>query len=224
MKIIKRTIEFIEKQKQNRIKSQITDLISYLNELKRLEANLWGVNIIQLKNTNEEVLEDTNHLIYLISKEKNQYEKLKTILIKKEFKEFKNDILKLKIDFSYLKKKIKEKNKLKNMISNFTIKVVEPKNYSKMKNIFLLEKKLYEIIEEQDLELEKLFTEINKIKFSNKEEKINQFILNLRKIRTILAGHQDLHHLWNKERIGYSVTSNIIHELIRTIKENITIK
>jgi len=220
MGIVQKTIKFIEKQKQEKTIKQINSLLSYLNELKILEANLWGINIIQLQNTNEEVLEDTNHLIYLISKEKH-HPKLKEILIKKEIKEFTEEIKKLKEDFNHLKKKIKEKNQLKNLISNFTIKIVEPQNYSKMKNIFLLEKKLYEIIEEQDKELEELFKEINHIKLNNKEEKVEHFIKTLKNIRTILAGHQDIHHLWNKERIGYSDTSNILYELTKIVKENI---
>ncbi len=216
MGILERTVQFFKDTNNTNFKEEKTKLIKFLKELKSIEANLWGVNIVHLQNGEEEVLEDTNHLIYLISRE-NQNKKLNDILNLKEIKQFFKDMENLKSDFSYLKKKIKNKNKLKNLISNFTIKLVDPENYMKMENVFLLERKLYEIIDMQDEELNNLFKNINKIKI-NDDEKTEAFLDSLKKIRTILAGHQDLHEMWNNERIGFSDTSNIIHELLRIVK------
>lgn len=216
MQVIQKTIQFLKFKGNPNFEDEKNKLISFLKELKTIEANLWGVNIIHLQNGEEEILEDSNHLIYLISHSK-EHSRLEEVLKLKEIKEFKKDLENLKNDFNFLKKRIVEKTKLKNLISNFTIKLVEPKNYLEMENVFLLEKKLYEIIETQDDELKDLFKNISKIKI-NEDEKTQVLIDSLKNIRTIFAGHHDLHKIWNDERKGFSNTSNIIHELLRIIK------
>ena len=218
MKIIKTTVDFMNNKILNLKKKRVEKLISYLKELERLEAKLWGIDILNIQTANEKILENTNHLIYILSKANGEKE-LKNKLMSKEIKEFEFELRELKNDFNYLKKKIKEKNELKFLISTFTIKIVESKTYSKMKKIFLLEKKLYALIEEQDLELEEEINKISKIKFNSKEEKADYFVNTCKNIRKILAGHEDLQNLWEKERIGYSNTSNIIYELIKNVKE-----
>jgi len=222
MKLIEKTINFISKRKKRKEKIEIQTLINYLKELKSLEAKLWGITIKQIQNGEENILEDSNHMIYLLSREKHKH--LKEILKEKKVETFFKDIQNLKEDFNYLKKKILEKNRLKNQIANFTIKVVKPNNYNKMKKIFLLEKKLYETIDSQELELNQILNTIQKIKIKKNEEKIEEFIKYLKKIRTILAGQQDLHYLWDEQRLGYSNTSNLIYELINLIKINLVEK
>ncbi len=219
MQFIKKTINFIEKHKKEKEKKDIKSLIEYLKELKRIESSLWGITINHFNSGEEEVLEDTNHLIYLISK--NKEDNIKEILKSKEFYEFIKDLENLKEDFNYLKKKIKEKNKLRNMISNFTIKLVQPENYNKMEKIFLLEKKLYDIIDLQDLELNKLISDVKKLKINSKEIEIEISLNYLKEIRKILSAHQDSHNLWNQERFEYSSTSNIIHELLKIIENTL---
>lgn len=217
MGFILKSIEFIDNHKKKVIQKNKDALLLYLADLKKLEANLWGVNIVHLKNGEEDVLEDSNHLIYLVSREEKHI-KLKNILKNKEFIDFIKDLDNLKSDFNFLKKKITQKNKLKSLISNFTIKSVKPENYSKMKNIFLFEKKLYDIIEKQDTELNDLFSNIKSLKFDTQVGNVDLLIDSLKNIRNILAGHHDLHSFIEDERLGFSNTSNIIYELEKTIK------
>ncbi len=193
-------------------------LLLFLENLKQLETRLWGVTIQNLSNGEEIVLEDANHLIYLVSRDKD--EKLKLILKSKEISEFISDIENLREDFLVLKKQIKRKENLKNLISNYTIKLVSEENYSKLEQIFLLEKQLNEVIDKQEEELNKLLKNVSYIKFPEANSKEKLFLDSLIKIRDILSGHLDHHSLWDEERQGFSNTSNIIHSLIKTIESD----
>lgn len=193
------------------------NLLKHLKELKALESKLWGVTINHLSSGEEVVLEDTNHLIYYISSEK--HDELSKILEMKEIEDFLSDIRNLKSDFVYLKKQIKEKDKLKNLISSFTIKLVDEKNYDRLEDIFLLEKQLYDVIERQDEELSNFMENISKIKVDMNSKKVDAFMDSLVNIRKILAGHMDHHDLWEEERMGFSNTSNILHSLIKIVQE-----
>lgn len=208
----------IIRRKEPSIQEEKKYLIKYLKELKALEAKLWGVTINHLSNDQEQVLEDANHLIYLISKEK--IEELSEILSLKEVSDFTNDIRNLKNDFVYLKKQITKKEKLKNLIASYTIKLVDKKTYSSLEPIFLLEKQLYEVLEKQEEELETLTKEINSIKIDVNGKKIDLFLESLNKIRKILAGHMDHHSLWEEEKEGYSNVSNILTALIREVESS----
>lgn len=194
-------------------------LVEKLKELKRLEAKLWGVSVNELANGEEEVLEDANHLIYLFNS--NEDEKLSEILEKKDVKDFLNDLRNLKNQFVLLKKEIKKKEELRNLITNYTIKLVDKKTYSKMEKIFILEKQLYEVIEKQETELEEIYSHFSKIKvdINGKEKRV--FLGSLKKIRKILAGHLEHHSLWEDERRGYSNTSNILNSLIKVVNESL---
>lgn len=222
MKIIEKVSKYFKERENKNFETDLNDLLFFLKELKHIEANLWGVTINHLKNGEEEVLEDTNHLIYLISKNEHK-EKIVQILKEKEINSFFEDLKNLKLDFNHLKKKIREKDKLKNLISKVTIKLVNPENYDSLENIFLLEKKLYEVIEIQDLELENFLKNISKVEIK-KEEKLNIFLNYLKEVRKILAGNQDLYYLFEEERAGYSITSNILHELIKLVNSNFKTK
>lgn len=209
----------IEKTKQTNIIKEQEKILNYFEKLKKIESRLWGIIITQLKNGQEIVIEDTNHLIYLITKE--NYEELNQILTQKDTLEFLNDLKTLKNDFLTLKKEIKEKETLKLLISNFTIKLVNTKNYSKFKEIFLLEKQLYEILDKQEDELNTLIQDFKNIKINTKENKIELFLTSLKNIRKILAGHLDNYEYFEQEREGFSNTSNIINELIKIFKTKI---
>lgn len=203
---------------KKRLDYEKNKILDYLYKLKKLEAKLWGVIIRDISYTEEKVLEDTNHLVYLYSTGKK--ESLNKILQKKEYKEFLKDLISLKKDFIILKKEIREKEKLKLLVSNFTIKLVDSKNYLKFKDVFLLEKVLYDVLDRQDEELNVLLNDISKMKIES-ENKIDAFLESLKNIRTILSGHLDHHELFEDERFGYSNTSNILHELIKVFKKDI---
>lgn len=219
MKLIQKTLNFLEENKKKRDYHKKEKLLKYLFELKELEAKLWGVYINHLKNGEEEILEDTNHLIHLISRKKE--DDLKQILELKQVNDFIKDLKNLKNDFLYFKKKIHYRNELKNAISNFTIKLVEPNNFGTLENIFLLEKKLYDLLDEQEEAINEILKDVSKLRIETEEQKINLFLISLKKIRDILAGHKDLDYLFEKERLGFSTTSNIINSLIKMVKSNL---
>ncbi len=193
-------------------------LLDYLEQLKVLETKLWGVTIKHLADGEEQVLEDVNHLIYLFSHGKKT--ELKKILDSKNVKEFLDDLRNLKSDFLVLKKEVMKKEKLKMMVGNFTIKLVDHKNFSKLEEIFLLEKQLYDVIDKQEEELNALIGHVSAIKVDITERKSDVFLGSLNKLRRILAGHMDHHALWDEERQGYSNTSNIIHSLQKSVRES----
>jgi hypothetical protein len=206
-----RKIKSFEEEKEN--------LLVQLHKLKEIEAKLWGVTLKHLENGEEHILEQSNHLIYLISHGK--INTLIKILEDKNYKEFKKDLKNLRNDFKYLIKEIKIKDNLQNSIANFTIKLVDHNIYSKLEEIFLLEKQLYDVVELQDIELKKLIKDYSKLKIDtiNKKE---VFMASLKDLRRILAGHLDHHELWNEEKMGFSNTSNILNSLIKIVK-NITL-
>lgn len=208
---------FDKNYKANKEKENILQI---LRKLQILEAKLWGVIIYDLKDGEELILEDTNHLIYLIN---NQQElKLKNILKLKEVEKFLEDIENIKKDFNLLKKQIREKDRLKLLISNFTIKLIDSKNYENFKKVFLLEKDLSQILEKQDKDLNFLINDLKQVKINSDDEKIEFFIENLKKIRKILSGHIDeFSYLEKEERSAYSDTSNLIYELIQIFETKI---
>ncbi|MCA9497520.1 MAG: hypothetical protein KC589_11360, partial [Nanoarchaeota archaeon] len=183
------------------------------------EAKLWGIDLIHLSEGEERVLEDANHLVYLVSRD--EYSKLKDILDLKDTNNFLKDLENLRKDFFYFKKKVKERDNLKNLITKFTIKQVNHNNYQKLENIFLLEKQLYEVLEYQEQEFVKLFSDLPKMKLVSEEDKIKEFIFALKKIRDILSGHMDFYSIWEEERAGYSNSSNIIHSLIKVVSSDL---
>lgn len=196
-------------------KNSKEDLLRYLTRLKELESKLWGVTLNDIAASEEMILESSNHLIFLLN---NTTEKqMKSILALKEVKEFFYELKRLNEDFMYLKKKIKDKNKLKNYISKYTIKLVDQRRYDKMKNIFILEKQLYDVLDIQDMEFKKLMKEIKEIQYTDNDEKISDFMNHLYRVRDILAGHMDHHQLWEEELQGYSNTSNILTKLIKEV-------
>ncbi|MDA3856119.1 MAG: hypothetical protein PF569_07725 [Candidatus Woesearchaeota archaeon] len=204
---------------KNKLIHEKEKISHYLLTLKNVEAKLWGVIIKDISHDEERVLEDTNHLIYLYSRGK--HEDLKKILESKDFKEFLHDLDKLRKIFLILKKEIREKEKLKYLISNFTIKLVDSNNYEKFKNVFLLERVLYEILDKQDEDLIFLMDDLNKLKINSEEMKFEVFLRTLKDIRKILSGHLDHHYLFEEERYGYSNTSNVLYELIKIFKTDL---
>lgn len=191
------------------------DLTDFLRKLQALEAKLWGVTINDIATSEEKVLEDTNHLIYLLTREKNH--ELLDLLSEKEVKDFLLDIKNLKDDFLILKKQVMKQNKLRNFIASLSIKIVNRNNYMALENIFVLESQLYTVLDSQETSLKKIIKEISNIKAEEKTEKVKIFIDYLVQIREILGGHLDHHNLWEEERMGYSNVSNIISALIREL-------
>ncbi len=198
-------------------KERKKSLLEYLEKLQQTEARLWGVTIKTVSNSEDRVLEDTNHLIYLINNDKS---KLKKILNSKDVKTFRRDLKNLREDFLFLKRQIKRKDALKNLISNYTIKLVNEENYPKLENIFLLEKQLHEVIDKQNIELSEILKEVSSIKIPE-NSKVDIFISSLLLLRKILSGHMDHHSLWEEEMQGYSNTSNIIHAIIKEVNSDI---
>ncbi len=190
-------------------------LLKHLKKLKELEAKLWGITLKHLENGEEQILEDSNHIIHLVNHKK--ITELETILINKNTIQFKKDLLNLKEDFKILKKELKNKEGIKNSIANYTIKLVNHNIYSKLEEIFILEKQLYDVIEKQDEELNMFIQTFSKIKIEE-NKKIENFVNSLRNTRNILAGHLDHHSFWEEEKKGYSNTSNILNSLEKIVK------
>jgi len=217
MGLVKKAYDVVKNFKNNESRSK-RKLLKYIEELKKLESRLWGVTIKEVSHNEEIIVEDVNHLIYLFGS-KNEKE-LKKILNSKEIEVFAEDLKKLHKDFLYLKKKIKDKNKLRDLISSYTILLVERKNYTKLEQIFLLEKQLYEVIDTQEKEFDRILKEGLHLSIE-KEKKVEIFLKSLKEIREILAGHLDYHSLWEEERHGYSNTSNILHTITKLVKETV---
>jgi len=216
MGLVAKTMQFlVGKEKIYRTPKE--NLLIYLKTLKELESKLWGITLVNVSHDEDKLLEDANHLIQVFSK--NNIHDLKKIYSFKEVKEFISEISKLREDFVYLKKQIKESDRLKNLITEYTIKLVSERNFSKLEKIFILEKQLYDVIEVQDRNFSELFADISKIKNISDETKIEIFMESLKRTRGILAGHMDFHSLWEEERTGFSNTSNIIHSLIKTVSD-----
>lgn len=194
------------------------ELLNYLKKLRDLESKFWGVTVNRLASGEEEVLESTNHVIHLLMK--NEDRELEAVLALREVKEFLRDIESLHAEVLYLKKQIKESNKLRDYISKYTIRLVDQRNYMKMKNIFILEKQLYDVLDIQDKEFQFIIKEIRMIKFSSNTDKTKFFLEKLVKARDVLAGHMDHHGLWEEERQGYSNVSNILTALIKEVSSD----
>lgn len=193
-------------------------LLNFLRDLQSLEAKLWGVNIIHLKNGEENILEDSNHLIYALSRNKSK--ELTQLVKRKDTQEFLEELTSLRDDFLQLKRKIEDKSRLKFLISNYTIKSVNSENYDHLEKVFLLEKQLYEVLARQDEEFQKLFDSTNDLRIKKHDDDTTEYFIDaLKRIRTILAGHLDTHDLWDEERQGYSNLSNIIHALLKEISK-----
>jgi len=211
----KKNILAIFKNEEN-FQDILNNLSKFLSELKVLEASFWGVNITRIKNDEERVIEDTNHLIYLTSRDKK--DSIKEILEKQDVKDFFNSLNKLVQDFKYLKKKINQRDKLKNLITKLSIKLVDKNHFKNLENIFILEKQLYDVLDRQDLEFNEILFKTSKLKFDfNQDEKISSFVEILKNVRKVLAGHLDHHKLWEEERFGFSNTSNIIYSMIKNV-------
>jgi len=194
----------------------LKDLSKFLNDLKILEASFWGVNITQIKNDEDKIIEDTNHLIYLISRDENN--KLTKILKNNDVKDFFKSLNKLNADFKYLKKKVNKRDKLKNLITKLSIKLVDKNHFKDLENIFILEKQLYNVLDRQDVEFNNILFETSKLKFDSLDDlKVDTFIEILKNIRKVLGGHLEHHKLWEEERFGFSNTSNIIYSLIKNV-------
>lgn len=194
-------------------------ILTYLKELQRLEGKLWGVDINFLKNGEEHILDDTNHLIYMFSR--GHHDKLSKVLANKNVKSFMSDLENIRKDFNILKKDLRDKERLKLLISNFTIKLVDAKNYNKFKDVFLLEKRLYEVLDRQDVEFSMLLQDVSKIKVDTKSEELDLFVASIKKVREILAGHLDNIKFFEEDRHGFSNTSNLIHELISIFSQDL---
>lgn len=210
-------------KKEETFNDIIDDLLKFLSLLKTIETSFWGVNITRIKNDEEIIVEDTNHLIYLISRDKKEI--LLNILKEKDVEDFFLNLNKLIEDFKYLRKKINERDKLKNLITKLSIKLVDKNHFKDLENIFILEKQLYKVLDRQDEEFKQILSETYKLKFDlDNDGKVEYFVEILKNIRQILAGHLEFHELWEEERFGFSNTSNIIHSLIKNVnnlkKEN----
>jgi hypothetical protein len=194
-------------------------LLAFLNELKVLEARLWGVILSDVRTEEENFLEDTNHIIHMLNNKKMA--EVNLILRNKTLRDFKKDLDQLRKDFQNLRTQIRKRDMLKNLISSYTIKLVSPENYNKLESIFLLEKQLNDVLDRQDEDLFYLYHNVKKVRvLENDEKKLDIFKESLKKLRDVLAGHLDHHEMWEEERMGYSNTSNILHELIKIVEAN----
>lgn len=218
MDIVEHINQLASHEDEYSLKSQQQLLLSYLQELQHLESRLWGIVIKELENGEELVLENANHLLYLV---RNNGEEMKDFLQTKEVREFIEELKELREDFLYLKKKIKEKNRLKSLVNLYTLKLVTKNSYPKLEEIFLLEKQLNEVIEVQDRELMELIVDISYLENLTGKEKVEGFIEGIKRIRKILSGHLEHHELWDRERMEFSNASNIISALIVRVKESI---
>ncbi len=216
MRILSKAYEVL--REKTRTKNPKEALLIFLKDLQRHESKLWGILITDLKNQEEIALEDTNHLIYLLNSQDKPT--LKKIIKLKETKELLNDLNLIREDFLNLKKQIMHKERLKNLISEFTIKCVdEPGKINSLEKIFLLEKQLYDVLLRQDDELREFFEEINSLRIKkHDDDTIEYFIEALKRIRNLLAGHLDYHEFWDEERRGYSNISNILHSLVKEVE------
>lgn len=218
MSLIKAGADFWKKYKENKKEPQ-EDLLEYLLKLKKLEARLWGVTINDLVGEEEQILEDTNHLIYIINHRKEN--EIKATLKVKEVKDFLTDIKKLQEDFLILKNMVRAEDRLKRRVSEYSVRLVSPNKFNKLKNMFILVNQLYDVLDVQDEMIKSVIRDVRSFKFDTEQRKLDVFLDTLYKLRTMLAGHMEHHKLWEEDREGYSNTSNIISALIIEVKEDI---
>lgn len=220
MKKVKSKLKaYFKNKKLKPIVIEKNKIIEYLEDLQSKEAKLWGVIITDIKNQEDELVEDTSHLIHLINSKKHST--LKQILAKKDGKNFLKDLTEIRKDFLALKKAIRDQDKLKLLISNFTIKLVDSANYEKFKLVFLLERDLYEVLDRQELELNRILMDVSRLKIETENQKVEIFMETLKDLRDILAGHLDNFKYFEEDRLGFSNTSNLIHELIKIFEQDI---
>ena len=217
--ILKRLFAGKKKSELYRLQKEKDAIVKYLKELQKLESKLWGVDVRELRGGEEQILEDANHLIYMFSK--GHHDKLSQVLSSKNVKSFLQDLESVRKDFFVLKKELREKERLKLLVSNFTIKLVDAKNYNKFKDVFLLEKRLYEVLDRQDVEFGVLIKDVAKIRIADSTNSFDVFMVSLRKLRDILSGHLDNIKYFEEDRVGYSNTSNLIHELIKIFEQQL---
>jgi len=203
--------------KKNNFENIVCDLLKFLKELQSLEAKLWGISITKIKNDEEIIIEDSNHLIYLILNEKQEI--LENILRQKDVKDFFSSLQILFKDFNSLKRKIHKRDYLKNLITKLSIKLVDKHNFKAMEDIFILEKQLYEVLDRQDEDFKNILIDSSSINISISQiSKFEKLITILKDVRNILGGHLEHHELWEDERLEFSNTSNIIHSLIENVE------
>lgn len=217
MKILESLLK-LKKSNKNTILEEKNVILHYLNELQRKEAKLWGIIITDVKNGEESIIEDTSHIIYLMNK---NHDTLFQFLSEKSIRKFQADLDSLRKDFLVLKKAIKDQDKLKLLISNFTIKLVDSKNYDKFKNVFLLERYLYDVLDKQEIELNRIIADYSKIKIPDTHDKVETFKKSLKELREVLSGHLDNFKHFEMGRSNYSNTSNIIYELVKLFKQDL---
>ena len=216
MRLLSKTYELLRERSKDKNPKEV--LLLFLEELKKHEARLWGVTLNNIKTDEEEALEDSHHLIYLL--QKSEQMSLKKILKLKETKDLLKDLKDIREDFLHLKKQIVHKGNLKSFISEFTLRSSNTQNVNSLSSILLLEKQLYEVLEKQDDEMKTLFEEIEALKIKkHDDDTVEYFITALKRIRSILAGHLDHHEFWEDERKGYSNISNILHTLIKKVEK-----
>mgnify|MGYP003684887565 CR=1 FL=1 len=216
MRLLSKTYELLRERSKDKNPKEV--LLLFLEELKKHEARLWGVTLNNIKTDEEEALEDSHHLIYLL--QKSEQMSLKKILKLKETKDLLKDLKDIREDFLHLKKQIVHKGNLKSFISEFTLRSSNTQNVNSLSSILLLEKQLYEVLEKQDDEMKTLFEEIEALKIKkHDDDTVEYFITALKRIRSILAGHLDHHEFWEDERKGYSNISNIVHTLIKKVEK-----
>ena len=216
MRLLSKTYELLRERSKDKNPKEV--LLLFLEELKKHEARLWGVTLNNIKTDEEEALEDSHHLIYLL--QKSEQMSLKKILKLKETKDLLKDLKDIREDFLHLKKQIVHKGNLKSFISEFTLRSSNTLNVNSLSSILLLEKQLYEVLEKQDDEMKTLFEEIEALKIKKHDnDTVEYFITALKRIRSILAGHLDHHEFWEDERKGYSNISNILHTLIKKVEK-----
>lgn len=216
MRLLSKTYELLRERSKDKNPKEV--LLLFLEELKKHEARLWGVTLNNIKTDEEEALEDSHHLIYLL--QKSEQMSLKKILKLKETKDLLKDLKDIREDFLHLKKQIVHKGNLKSFISEFTLRSSNTQNVNSLSSILLLEKQLYEVLEKQDDEMKTLFEEIEALKIKKHDnDTVEYFITALKRIRSILAGHLDHHEFWEDERKGYSNISNILHTLIKKVEK-----
>jgi hypothetical protein len=204
---------------ENSIVKEKKKLLDFLQELRVLEAKLWGVSLEKLETDEEVVIEDTNHIIHaLLHKHDKDFHEF---LLSKKYKEFVAEVEDLRKEFMVLKKNVERRDTLKNLISKYTIQLVDPSNYAKLEKIFLLEKQLYSVLDTQEEAFVLLLKELKGIKIITDAHKLDIFMQSLKSLRDVLAGHLDHHDLWKEERSGYSNTSNIIHSLIDIVNSDV---
>jgi len=217
MGIVHHGLKLFEKVIDSKKKHPKIELRDYLEKLQILESRLWKVTINDIASNEDNILEDTNHLIYLINHRKENDTKVK--LRVKEVSEFLEEIKSLQGQFTFLKNMVRSEDRLRRLISEFSVRLVNKENYDALREVFILESQLYDVLEVQDNSLRHLIYSYGKIKFDEGDRKVDIFLDTLYKLREILAGHMEFHTLWEEERSGYSNASNIISSLIKKVKD-----